>query len=120
MIRLPWWFPFGKVPEVGPERLARRLASSEPVQLVDVRTRREFEAGHILGARHVPIHRLRAELPELGLDRRLPVVVVCLSGHRSVPAVRLFKRSGFRNAGQLAGGMKAWRSEHLPVERPEA
>jgi rhodanese-related sulfurtransferase len=108
------WLPFGRVPEVAPDDLARRLADDTPVQLVDVRTGLEFRQGHIAGARHVPVLALEAALPELALDPQVPVVAICKTAHRSIPAVRLLQGRGLR-AMQLAGGMDRWRRRGLPV-----
>ncbi len=110
---LPWWLPFGGVPEILPLRLADALAGGKPPQLLDVRTAAEYERGHIAGAVSVPITELAARAPFVALDRRRPVVAICLSAHRSIPAVRLLRRHGF-DAVQLAGGMLAWRRAALP------
>lgn len=113
---LPWWLPLGSVPELPARALAEALAAPDPPQLVDVRTAAEFRRGHVRGARSAPISELRARLAALGLDRRRQVVAICLTAHRSIPAVRLLRRAGF-DALQLAGGMLAWRAARLPEER---
>ncbi|HEY3358483.1 MAG TPA: rhodanese-like domain-containing protein [Polyangia bacterium] len=110
---LPWWLPFGRVPEVPATTLAETLARAPAPQLLDVRTRGEFARGHIAGAVNVPIGELRSRLAALPLDRARPVVAICLSAHRSLPAVRLLSAAGF-DAAHLAGGMLAWRSAGLP------
>jgi rhodanese-related sulfurtransferase len=115
-LSLPWWLPFGAVPEVRATRLARDLASAPAPQLVDVRTHAEFRAGRIRGAISAPITSLSRALPTLGLDPSRRVVAICLTAHRSIPAVRLLRRHGF-DAAQLAGGMLAWRAAGLPEER---
>ncbi|MDX1582077.1 MAG: rhodanese-like domain-containing protein, partial [Thermoanaerobaculia bacterium] len=56
--RIARWLPFGTVPELSAEDLVAMLSSDEPPQLVDVRTKREFERCHIAGSQSVPIHRL--------------------------------------------------------------
>ncbi len=101
------WLPFGDVPEITPDRLQDRLAAG-PVELVDVRTRLEYERGHIPGARSVPIHELPGRLDELDLDPDALVVAICKTAHRSVPAVRLLGDAGY-DVVQLAGGMNRWR-----------
>ncbi len=113
---VPWWLPFGRVPEVRPAELAGEMAGAASPVLLDVRSPREFAAGHIAGAINVPVTSLSGRLPSLGrLDGR-PVVAICLSAHRSPPAVRLLRRTGI-DARQLAGGMIAWRMAGLPVVR---
>ncbi len=115
-MKLPWWLPFGRVPELDAAALAERLARKPQPQLVDVRTHAEFAGGHVRGAVNVPITELAARIDALELDPARPVVAICLSGHRSIPAVRLLRQRGF-DAVQLAGGMIAWRGQGLREER---
>jgi len=114
-MNVPWWFPFGSVAGIHPAVLATALNAEPALQLVDVRTGVEYAGGHIRGAVNVPITALVSRLASLGLDRSRPVVAVCLSAHRSPPAVRLFRRHGY-DAVELAGGMLAWRAAGLPEE----
>jgi rhodanese-related sulfurtransferase len=106
-MQIPWWLPFGRVPEVTSLQLRRDLQGSSPPQLLDVRTPQEFALSHIDGAVNVPVTALPGCLPALDLDRRRPVVAICLTAHRSVPAVRLLRQHGL-DARQLVGGMLAW------------
>jgi rhodanese-related sulfurtransferase len=112
-MKLPWWVPFGTVPEMTAAALHERLGREPRPQLVDVRTHPEFAQGHVRGAVNVPMTELPSRLDALGLDPKRPVVAICLSAHRSVPAVRLLRERGF-DAVQLAGGMIAWRAAGLP------
>ena len=112
----PWWLPFGAVPELPAAELAELVRGEAPPQVVDVRSALEFASGHIAGALSVPITSFAELLPGLGLDPRRPVVAICLTAHRSIPAVRLLRRGGF-DARQLAGGMLAWRAARLPETR---
>jgi len=115
-MKLPWWIPFGSVPGIDPHALASALGRRPEPQLLDVRSASEFAHGHIAGALNVPITTLRSRLAALGLDASRPVVAICLSAHRSPPAVRLLRQIGF-DASELAGGMLAWRAAGLPETR---
>lgn len=115
-MNLPWWLPFGSVPEVAVQSLAEELRGAAPPVLLDVRTTAEFASGHVRGARNVPITSLRGELAGLGLSPGTAVVAICLSAHRSTPAVRLLRAAGLE-ARQLRGGMIAWSSAGLAVVR---
>ena len=110
-----WWVPFGRVPETPPEILERARQGPSPPQILDVRTRTEWRRSRIPGAVNVPIGELRRRLPRLGLDSARPVVAICLSAHRSIPAVRLLRSRGFADAVQLQGGMRAWWRRDLPT-----
>jgi rhodanese-related sulfurtransferase len=113
---LPWWLPFGKVPEIAAVQLAKDLGRVEPPQVVDVRTEAEFAQGHVRGAVNAPIQTLASRLGGLELDPARRVVAVCLTAHRSIPAVRLLRSKGF-DAVQLAGGMLAWRAAGFGEEK---
>jgi rhodanese-related sulfurtransferase len=114
---LLWWLPFGRVPEISPFELSERLRADRSPQIIDVRSHPEWRRSHIAGAVNVPIQELRRRLPALQLDPERPVVAICLSAHRSIPAVRLLQAHGFEGAVQLQGGMLAWWREEFPAER---
>ncbi len=115
-MKLLWWWPFGTVPEISAAQLdSMSTGGAAAAQIIDVRTGNEWRAGHIAGAIHVPISELGARLPGLHLDGTRPIVAVCRSAHRSIPAVRLLRRYGFTGACQLQGGMLAWKQHGLPV-----
>jgi len=99
---------------LSPSELAD-LAASERVDLVDVRDANEWEAGHIPGARLVPLERLRAD-PEAALDHGTITVFVCAKGVRSMAAAKLADRFGYERVYNLDGGTKAWASAGLPIE----
>ena len=113
------------VPEIEARRLFALLedasrSAEAGVQLVDVRTDLEWRTSRIRGAAHAPLSRLESDLASLGLDPTVPTVCICLSAHRSIPAVRLLRTAGFARAQQLAGGMLAWWAAGLPTERGDA
>lgn len=78
---------------------------AEGAHLVDVRSKGEFEGGHLEGAKNIPLSELTARLREL--DKRKKVVVYCLSGARSAQAATVLKANGFEAVLNL-GPMAAW------------
>ena len=97
---------------VAPERVAELVAGGE-VELVDVRTAAEYEAGHVAGARHVPFDELAARSQEL--DRSRPLVLYCRGGARSGAATQAFAASGWQ-AESMAGGLAEWVARGHPLE----
>ena len=79
--------------------------------LVDVRDPDEWRAGHIDGARHIPLADLPARLGELPPGE---LVVVCRSGARSGRAVAWLNGNGY-DALNLEGGMQAWTAQGRPM-----
>jgi len=94
------------VQTVTPADLAE-LASSQVIDLVDVRDPDEWQAGHIAGARLVPLERLRAD-PDAALARDIATVFICAKGIRSLQAAKLADRFGYQRVYHLEGGVKAW------------
>ncbi len=100
------------VPELH-ERWTRDRAS---VQILDVRERTEWDAGHIPGSLHVPYHDLHA-LPA-GLDPSRPVAAICASGQRSAVAASLLQREGAEHVVHVVdGGVGTWAESGWPIER---
>jgi len=104
----------GPVEVIGIEELQRRL-SSRRVILIDVRPEREFRAGHIAGARSMPIDELAKRLDELAATAQ--IVAYCRGRYCALAhqAVRLLTAKG-RKAVRLSGGYPEWRLAGLPVE----
>lgn len=105
------------VADVTPEEMEQRRLTGK-VELVDVRNSSEFEAGHLAGARNVPLGRLAERLGELPRDRTL--VVHCQSGARAGVAVSLLQASGFRDVLHLDGDFAGWKAAGRPVETGRA
>jgi rhodanese-related sulfurtransferase len=111
-----WWLPVGRVAEITASELHDQLSAGQHVQIIDVRSAAEWRRSHIPGGVSVPIQTLRHNLAGLQLDDHQPIVTICLSAHRSIPAVRLLQAQGFSNTVQLKGGMIAWWRRGYPTE----
>ena len=96
---------------------AVQLINREKAVVIDVCEAEEFAAGHVTGAKNVPVSQLEERLPTVVKNKALPVVLVCASGARANRAVAIAKKLGYDNAQAMAGGLKAWREASLPVEK---
>ncbi len=92
---------------------ARTAANLDDATMLDVREPKEWDAGHIPGALHIPLGELGARADELPRDAK--IVCVCRSGARSQKATDALRAAG-HNAENLEGGMKAWHGAGLPLE----
>jgi hydroxyacylglutathione hydrolase len=107
--------PFRELAQVPVQHL-RPLLASRPLQLLDVRTPGEWDAGHLPDARYLFLGDLPTKLEDLNRDE--PVIVYCASGYRSSLAASLLQANGFRNVRNVPGGYGAWTAGALPVVRP--
>lgn len=111
------WIPFGRINEIDANSLMERL-SSDNVQIVDVRTLAEWKLSAIDSSINIPITSFnRVTIENLNLDKNKLTVAICLSAHRSIPAVRVLTELGFTNVAQLKGGMKSWWFSKLPTKK---
>ncbi len=83
--------------------------------LLDVRTAREYEGGHVKGAKLIPVAELSSRLGEVEPHRGDEIWVICQVGGRSAKAGRILESKGFRVVNVL-GGTAAWKAAGKPVE----
>ena len=83
------------------------LMQQEKTQLVDVRTEKEFESGHLIGAQNIVYDENFLEKLE-SLDKNKPVAVYCHSGGRSEKCAEILKKAGFKKIYDLEGGITQW------------
>jgi rhodanese-related sulfurtransferase len=86
--------------------------------VLDVRTAKEFEAGHIPGAVNIDVKSADFDKKLAELDKDKTYLVHCASGVRSVQACEKMKRLDFKQLINLQGGIKAWEKAGKPVEKP--
>ena len=86
------------------EYMERRGADG--YQLLDVRQPKEYEEGHLAGAKLIPLKELPGRLDEL--EKGKPIIVYCAIGGRSKAATQLLAGKDFASVYNMAGGIKAW------------
>jgi rhodanese-related sulfurtransferase len=85
--------------------------------VLDVRDEKDFTAGHLPRARHVPLRELSGRIGELARFKDKPVIVTDKSAVRAASACRFLRNAGFSNVFLLKGGVAAWQQASLPVEK---
>ena len=96
---------------------AVQLINREKAVVIDVCEAHEYAAGHISGAKHIPLGQLANQLPGTVKNKDLPLIFVCKSGTRSSSAARIAKGLGYTKAQSLGGGLSGWLAASLPVEK---
>ncbi len=91
-----------------------RIDSKEPLFILDVRQPDEYRAGHIAGAKLIPLNELPRRMDELPKDT--DILCVCHSGSRSGAATGRLTGAGY-NAINLRGGMMGWQRAGYPVKK---
>jgi rhodanese-related sulfurtransferase len=87
---------------------------SKPL-ILDVRDAAEFAAGHIQGAKHIPVAELVARMKEIEKYKDKPVLVHCQKGMRAKGACSILKAQQFTQLNNLQGGLDAWIEAKMPL-----
>lgn len=107
----------GRVNTIRPQD-AVTLINKEKAFVVDVRAQAQFEAGHIVNARHVPLEAL-SSAPEsasgLPKNKSIPIILVCDAGNLAYKAEKPLKKSGYEKVFLLGGGLRNWVKADLPL-----
>ena len=93
---------------------AKKIKQSSNAVILDVRTPREFQEGHIKNAVNVDWNGANFDAETQKIDKSTPVFVYCLSGGRSAAASENLRTKGFKTIIELEGGMMKWRMNNLP------
>jgi rhodanese-related sulfurtransferase len=102
----------------------QELTATEAVELInnlqpliiDVRTPREYNAGHIPGANLLPVQLFAQHLEQLEQYRDEDILLYCASGNRSTVAAKMLIDAGFTRVYNLRKGFGDWERNSLPVE----
>lgn len=104
---------------ITPAELHARMSTGGPIDLIDVRSGMEWNGGHAVGARHVPLGSLDPAAVMATRQGKVddPIYIICASGGRSASACDTFHRAGFTQAVNVTGGTSSWAHAGLPIER---
>ena len=96
-------------PSIDVNELRRRLDADETL-LVDVRTEKEYQAGHIEQAMNIPVEQLEQSISELEAHVEKSISIICTTDRRSAKAANILLKHGFRDVHVVKGGMTDWNS----------
>jgi rhodanese-related sulfurtransferase len=102
--------------EVGPTE-AVQLINRRDAIVLDVRDAAEYKSGHITNARHVPESELDSRAKELEKIKSRPIIVSCARGNRSANVAARLRKLGFNEVVSLRGGLAAWQTANMPLEK---
>lgn len=89
----------------------------DQVLILDVRTPREFNDGHVPGAINIPHTELSDKLDQVIAHKHKPIVVYCQSGRRASVAQSILTKAGFDQVLHLEGDMAGWKAAGYPIEK---
>jgi hydroxyacylglutathione hydrolase len=108
---------YDRIPSIHAAEIVEKIASRDDFTLLDVRSREEFESGHLPGAIHIYLGELPGHLKEIPDPR--PLVTFCGSGLRAIIAASLLKRNGLEEVEVCLGSMEACSEIGCPIRTGE-
>lgn len=99
------------VTNVNADEAYKLINENKNTVILDVRTKGEFESGHIPKAKNIPIQLISARIKELEKYKDTPILVHCASGGRSPSAVRALVKSNFTQVYHLNKGLMSWKHQ---------
>ena len=106
-----------RIKEIDIEQLKAMQSSGDKFTLVDVREESEWAAGHAKGAVHMGKGVIERDIESKIPEKDAKLVLYCGSGSRSALAADALAKMGYTNAVSLAGGLTAYKSANLPIEK---
>jgi rhodanese-related sulfurtransferase len=94
-----------------------RLINREDAQVIDIRSQKEFESGHIIDAIHINAAELGNQLEKLKKYKDKGVIFCCASGTVSIKEARKLMNEGFEKVYCLKGGILSWQNANLPLTK---
>ena len=96
---------------------AMQLINHKNALVLDVREQSEYDEGHVLNSKLIPLGKLKERLGELEKFRERPIIIVCRTENRSPAACALLGKQGFAQTYLLSGGIMAWQKANLPLAK---
>ena len=102
---------------LAPKDFAAHIKSKNDAIVLDVRTKKEVDAGHLANATNIDIYGPNFKEEVSKLDKSKPVFIYCHSGRRSANAMATLKGLGFVEVYNLSTGISGWQAAGLPIEK---
>jgi rhodanese-related sulfurtransferase len=98
---------------ISPQEVYDAVSNSKNLQLIDVRTQKEFGEDHLETAQNICVTDDDFKEKVAKLDKEEPVYLYCRSGKRSAKAAQIMKEMGFKEIYDMEGGILNWDSQGL-------
>ncbi len=104
---------FNKYKSLSPLLAVTKMNDEETV-VIDVRDPHEYIKGHIENSINIPLSKFEEKIKTVEKYKSKPVIVVCQSGTRAVPACKILTKADFTDVYNMIGGMQSWEESNFP------
>ena len=103
--------------QVSTSAAIRLINNNSDALIIDIRTAAEYLAGHIKGAKNVPLKGLVSDVEKFSDYKNKPVLIYCNSGNTVARALKILKNAGYQKINNLEGGIAAWKEANMPLSK---
>ena len=97
---------------------ATMLINKQDAIVVDVRSKEEFQSGHIVNAKNITLSQIeKGTFAAIENHKQTPIIVVCETGARSSSAAAKLVKAEFSQVTNLFAGMSGWKAANLPTTK---
>ncbi len=97
---------------------ATLLMNKEDAIVLDIRSQKDFKAGHIIGSKQIKPEEVReGNFSKLEKYKDKPIIVVCAMGNLAAGTANKMVKQGFTKVNVLSGGINSWQSASLPLSK---
>jgi len=107
------------IKNISPAKAAKAIKADPNIVVIDIRTSKEFNKGHIAKAKNIDFQSLDFAKKLAKLDRKKTYLVHCKSGGRSTRSLAIWKKLGFKNVLHLDTGILGWQQVNLAITKPK-
>ena len=108
-----------RITEISPADALKAAEDGDAV-LIDVREEDDWNEGHAKGAKHLSRGVIELEIEDEIPDLKKPIICYCGGGSRSALVAESLQKMGYENVRSMAGGLRAWKEEGLPMIQKES
>ena len=101
--------------QIDPQTLLQLIQTEQAPLILDVRSKQEYEQGHVQGAINIAYDQLQQRISLLNGKQHQPLIIYCRSGRRAQHAYQTLHNNGFSNLTYLKGHMNLWQQQHFPL-----
>ena len=114
IVIVPLYWP-SLTPKVSSESLMKFIGDGEAPAILDVRTKFEYDAGHLPNAINASVFSLFSEHDNLAISQQEPLIIYCGSGLRARIGALILRLTGYESVYLLEGQLRNWKAEGYPL-----
>jgi len=94
------------------------MMNRESAVIIDIRSKADFNKGHLLGSLNIPAAQLKDAAKELENYHQHPIILVDANGMHAAAATTQLQKMGLQQLYRMQGGIVSWTTDNLPLNKP--